>query len=194
MNSNTCRYCMHIIEITWNIWYDEWNFGKFKKCTILFWSRRRDCWVAAQSNFEVKLSRSRVLSRIPFNNGKRWDIWRPRAWRMAGKWLKRWSTIVSIHWVSSTVKFNITSGFIYLAFDIIDIVWQNFDSIYEMQYECTLYKSSKPGLCLDLMILSKLSKACQNFYKTNWNIKRFHFVCWRWFLEFFYWRTSSMAS
>ena len=49
----------------------------------------------------------------------------------------------------------------YLAFEIIGIIWPR------MQSECTLYKSSKAGLCLDLMILSKLSKACQNFCQTN---------------------------
>ena len=49
----------------------------------------------------------------------------------------------------------------YLAFDMKGIIWPR------MQSECTLYKSSKAGLCLDLMILSKLSKACQNFCQTN---------------------------
>lgn len=61
------------------------------------------------------------------------------------------------------------------------LIWKIFfGQKFNLNVPCTLYKSSKAGLCLDLMILSKLSKACQNFCQTNWNIKRLHFVCWRW--------------
>lgn len=154
MASNTCRCCMHIIEIAWVKLYHEWNFLEHS------WFSKLD--------FEVKghFMESAKRNCAVFEDGG-------LDGRLGNDFQDEVPSFPSIDRQVPSSSISHPDSY-YLAFDMKGIIWPR------MQSECTLYKSSKAGLCLDLMILSKLSKACQNFCQTNWNIKRLHFVCWRW--------------